>query len=229
MKFKSLIFAQASGSVGGLTFLHGRGGLIVRARSIPTDPGSPEQVTIRGFMAALTSGWNDILTPAQREGWDLYALQVPISDSLGEPRNVGGIGMYVRSNVPRLQVALPRVDDAPTIFNLGEFTDPVFDNFVAAADTFDVTFDNTDAWANEDDSAMLLFSSRPQNTTINFFKGPYRTVNPILGDLALPPTSPDTAAAAFGFDVGQRVFVYMRITRADGRLSARFRGNGVGA
>lgn len=229
MKFKGILIGEASGSVGSNTFSHNRGGQYVRQRAVPTDPASVFQIAIRGFVAALTSGWNSTLTPAQRAAWDIYALNVLLPDTLGEPRNVGGLGMYTRSNVPRLQAGLPRVDDGPTIFNLGTFTNPTFDTFVAAVETYNVNFDNTDAWANEDDAAMLLFSSRPQNPTINFFKGPYRADAAILGNLAGPPASPVVTLAAFPFAVGNRVFVYMRISRADGRLSAQFRGFGLGA
>ena len=38
MLFKSAAFTQASGSVGGLTFAHNRGGMYTRARSIPVNP-----------------------------------------------------------------------------------------------------------------------------------------------------------------------------------------------
>jgi len=43
MKFKSPILSQASGSIAGITFSHNRGGMYVRARAVPTNPGSPQQ------------------------------------------------------------------------------------------------------------------------------------------------------------------------------------------
>ncbi len=229
MKFKPLIGGELSGSIGAITASHNAGGAYFRSRVVPTDPASVFQVAIRGFVAALTSGWNSTLSAAQRAAWDTYALNVPLPDALGEPRNVGGLGMYTRSNVPRLQAGLTRVDDGPTIFNLGTFTNPTFDTFNASAQTYNVVFTAADAWANEDDAAMLLFSSRPKNATINFFKGPYRADAAILGNLATPPTSPVVTLSAFPFAIGNRVFVYMRISRADGRLSAQFRGFGLGA
>lgn len=229
MKIKSALFTEASGSLGGLTASRNRGGQYLRARAIPVNPNTPQQQAIRGFVANLTSLWNSTLSAAQRTSWDEYALNVPLPDPLGEPRNVGGLAMYVRSNVPRLQAALPRVDTGPEVFNLGPFTNPVFATFAAATQDFQVTFDNTDAWANEDDSAMLVLGSRPQNDAINFFKGPYRFAGSIDGDAATPPTSPATIVNPFVFGVGQRVFVQARVSRADGRLTLPFRGNGLGA
>lgn len=229
MKFVPLIGTDLSGSLAGITASHNRGGSYFRNRAIPTNPGTAQQIAVRGFMATLTSLWNDTLTPAQRTDWDTYALNVPLNDPLGNPRNVGGLGMYVRSNVPRLQAGLPRVDAAPILFNLGPFTNPTFTTFAAAGNTFNTSFDVLDDWVNEDDAAMLLYTSRPQNPTINFFKGPYRFTAAILGSVGVPPVPPVVAPTAFAFAVGQRVFVQIRVTRADGRLALPFRGFGLGA
>jgi hypothetical protein len=228
MKFKSALVTEASGSIGGMTASHNKGGLYLRARAIPTNPNSPQQQVVRGFVAQLAGLWSDTLTVAQRFGWDLYASVVPLPDPIGEPRDVGGLPMYIRSNVPRLQAGLARVDDAPTIFNLGSFTNPEVDNFAAATDEFDVSFSDTDNWVDEDGSAMLILSSPPQNQSINYYKGPYRFAGAILGDAITAPTSPATISAAFPFSVDQRVFVQIRITRADGRLILPFRLFGLG-
>lgn len=229
MKFRPLIGTDLSGSIGGVTASHNRGGAYFRNRAIPVNPNTVFQQAVRGFLADLTSLWNNTLSPAQRAAWDLYALNVPLPDAIGDPRNIGGLGMYIRSNVPRLQVALPRVDDGPTVFNLGDSTNPSFDTFLAVSNVFNVNFTAADAWANEDDAAMLISSSRSTNATINFFKGPYRAVAPILGNLALPPTSPVVTLAAFSIEIGNRTFIQTRVSRVDGRLSLPFRGFGLGA
>lgn len=229
MLFKPLLGDELSGSVGGIVASHNRGGTYFRQRAIPINPNTIFQQAVRGFMATLTSLWTDLLTVAERAAWDLYALNVPIPNRLGDPRNVGGLGMYIRSNVPRLQVGLARVDAAPIIFDLGPFTNPTFDTFVAAVDTFNVNFTVADAWVSEDGAAMLIASSRSTNPTINFFKGPYRSVAPILGDSGAPPASPVVTLAAFNIAVGNRTFIQIRVSRADGRLSLPFRGFGLGA
>lgn len=229
MKFRPLLGTDLSGSVGGITASHNAGGPYFRNRAIPTNPNTPFQQAVRGFMATLTSRWNNNLSVPQRAGWDLYALNVPIPDTLGEPRNIGGLAQYVRSNVPRLQTTLARVDDAPIVFNLGEFTNPTFDTFDAAAETFDVNFTEADEWVGEANAGMIVYSGRPKNATVNFFKGPYRFAATLLGSVGSPPTTPATITAAFVFGVGNNVFVNMRISRPDGRLSLPFRGFGLGA
>lgn len=222
MKFKSQVLTEASGSVGGLTYSHNRGGMYTRARSVPTNPNSSYQQIIRGFVAALTSAWQDTLTAAQRTAWDTYALNVLMKDRLGENRNIGGLAHYCRSNVPRLQAGLTRVDDGPTTFNLGEFTNPTIDEVDATADEIDVGFTEADDWVGEDGAAMMVLVSRPVGVAINYFKGPYRFAGSIDGDAVTPLTTPQSLALPFPVVVDQKVFASFRVSRADGRLSLPF-------
>lgn len=223
MKYKSPIFSQASGSLAGTTFSRNKGGLYVRSRAIPTNPQSTQQQAVRNIVGSLSNHWVTTLTNAQREDWKTYADNVGLLDALGESINVTGLGMYVRGNAARIQAGLARIDAAPTIYDVGEFTDPSF-----AIDTsnqeVDVTFTAADGWANEDGAAMLVYASRPQNPSINYFTGPYRFAGKVDGDSMTPPTSPETIGLPFAVVEGQRVFFRVQVTRADGRYSSPFRG-----
>lgn len=219
--------AAASGSIAGTTFSRNKGGPYIRNRAVPTNPNTAYQQAVRSIVAQLTSTWYGGLNAAQRASWDAYAENVPLPNALGEPRNVGGLGMFVRSNVPRLQANptdLPLVQTAPTIFNLGQYTAPVFAQPSAGGGDVDVTFTTGDQWVDEDDAAMLIYISRPANASINYFKGPYRYAGAILGDSTTPPTSPATIDLPFPVEVAHRVFFRAQVTRGDGRLSADWRG-----
>lgn len=220
MKIKSALMTEASGSLGGLVASHNRGGLYLRARAVPVNPNTPQQQLIRGFVAQLTSLWTDVLTAPQRASWDLYAENVPLPDRLGEPRNVGGLAMYVRSNVPRMQSPLPRVDTAPLIFNLGDYSAPSFNTLSEATQDVTTVFSGTDEWVSETQAALIFYSSRAQNPSINYFKGPYRLADRILGSQPAPPVPPVQLSVAFPFVVGQRIFFRYNVTRADGRLGS---------
>jgi hypothetical protein len=218
--------ATISGSVGGVTFSRNRGGPYMRTRAVPVNPNTTFQQEVRSLMATLTSGWIDDLTDDQRAAWDTYALNVHLSNPLGSPRNVGGLAMYVRSNISRLQadpVLLTRVDDAPTIFNLGTYTLPVLSGAVESAQTASLAFENTDDWAGETGSGMLVYGSRAKNPSINYMKGPYRYMDVVEGDDTTPPTSPQVLTWPFPFVETQRLFLFGRVTRLDGRLSSPFR------
>lgn len=222
MLIKSGVIASGSGSMGGITLSRNKGGMYFRSRAIPTNPGTTYQQTVRSIVANLATRWNDVLTAAQRSAWETYAANVPLLNPLGDQINVSGLNMYTRSNVTRYQAASTYEDDAPTIFDLGEFTDPVI-TAAATGDTASIAFDNTDDWANEDDSYMCIFGSRPQNPGINYFKGPYRLMGAIAGDSVTPPTSPDSKNLPFPVEAGHKVFFRVAVLRADGRFSHSFR------
>jgi hypothetical protein len=221
MLFKSPVYSQASGAVAGLVYSHNAGGMYVRARATPTNPNTAPQQAVRDAMRQLVMAWTNTLTDVQVAAWETYAFNTPTLNRLGEATTKNGQQMYIRGNVSRLQAGLPRADDPPTVFDTGTFT-PV-DALVAdgSADTISIGFDNTDEWANEDDSAMLIYMGRPQNHTRNFGKGPFQLLTRIDGDGTTPPTSPVVAASLFPLSLGQKVFLQVRVTRADGRLSGK--------
>jgi len=218
MLIKSAVLTQASGSLAGSVFSHNKGGLYVRARSIPTNPNSAAQQLVRGKMQELATAWGDVLTAAQRSSWADYAANVPVTNRLGDSILLSGQQHYVRSNVPRLIAGLPRVDSGPTVFNQGSFTDPTMTVAGGGAD-LSVTFTETDAWVDEDDAGMIIQSSRGVSETINFFKGPFRFADSIDGDGTTAPTSPAAITTPFTFASGQKVFARVLVSRADGRLA----------
>lgn len=228
MKFKSALVTQVSGSVGGMTGSHNKGGMYFRARSIPVDPATSFQLAMRNAQTLVASRWNAILTQLQRDAWAVYASNVPIIDSLGDPRNISGMAMYSRSNTIRLQAGLVAIDDGPTDFTLPSFTAPTVGNYAAVTEQFDVSYTNTDAWAGEVGGGLLIYGSRPQNPGINFFKGPYRFATMVAGAV-VAPTSPETVTNPFPFVDGNKLFQQFRVVRADGRLSGKFRLSGISA
>lgn len=227
MLIKSGLVTQISGSIGGMTGSHNRGGMYLRARAIPTDPATTFQTVLRSYMAQLASLWTTTLTPAERLAWDVYAMNVTLPNPLGDEIHLTGLNHYIRSNMPRLQGGLVRVDSAPVIFDLGDFAPPDSITGDATADEVDVAFVDTDAWLDEDDAAMLVYSSREQNPSKTYFKGPYRLAGIIAGDSVTPPTTPAAITSPFPLADGNQVFSMVRVSRADGRLSAPFRTSGA--
>lgn len=221
VKFKSSLLAQASGSVGGSTYSRNKGGMYIRNRAVPTNPNTAEQQVVRNALTSLSQLWVQTLTQAQRDAWQVYAEQVPITNSLGDARPIPPLAMYIRCNVARLQASLTRVDNAPVIFDLGGFTSPVL-TVTAATNLVSVAFTNTDGWATAIGGAMIVKASRPMNQSIQYFKGPYRYAGKISG-AATPPTSP--AALALPFPVAVGALVAFEVTAAfpDGRYSAPLR------
>lgn len=229
MLFKPFLVAEMSGSIGGITASRNRGGPYLRQRVVPVNPGTAPQTQVRNIFGQLAAQWTNTLTTTQRTAWDVYALNVPLLNLLGESRTVTGLNMYQRSNVPRIQNGLQRVDDGPTTFNLGDFTAPTITSFTAPT-TLSLAFTPADDWVSEDGAALLLFGSRDTGIAINFFKGPYRKYDAqLLGDLAMPPTSPFAGVNPFNITAANQVFLRAAVTRADGRYSLVTRVTAVAA
>lgn len=214
MKYKSTLIAQGSGSVGGSTYSRNKGGSYIRNRSVPTNPNTGFQQTVRTFFKQCMNAWTNTLTAAQRTAWSTYAQNTPIIDSLGEARVIPDNAMYLRSNNSRLQAGLARVDNAPGIYDLGTFTQPTF---TVAANGASVTaaFTAGDSW-NAASGGLLIYASRPQNSSINFFKGPFRLVGKITG----VATSPQVFVLPFpAGSTASCMFIKTVASQTDGRLS----------
>lgn len=215
---KSTILSEVRGSINGVTFARNRGGAYARNRSVPIQPGGQLQQATRQAISLLSSRWRGVLTPGQRDGWDAYAAATPIPNSLGDPRNVGGLGMYVRGNAIRVQAGLPLVDNGPTsgFPQIGLVFASSF-----AAGVLIVEFDDALPWVDEDGSHLVVFASRPVSQAVNFFKGPYRRAGIIDGDSTTAPTSPQNINYPFGQSVqpGSRIFTRAVVIDAAGRQS----------
>lgn len=219
MKIRSVFIASGSGSVGGATLSRNKGGMYLRTRSIPTNPNTPRQQAVRAILGQLASRWTNILTPAQRAAWNLYAQNVTVTNPLGEAIQLSGQQHFIRSNVPAMQAEIDPIDSGPTIYNLGEFTAP--SNLVLSMSLTSITVDltDTDDWASENGSFILFYQGRPQGAGTSFFKGPFRFCGSIEGDTEVQPTLFETTKPPFVLTTGNQGWVRAQVLRADGRLS----------
>ena len=218
MKFKSQVYTQASGSIGGLTYSHNQGGMYTRARSIPTDPSSAQQLAVRNAVAQLIARWRGFISASQRAAWEVFAFNTPVINSFGDSVLISGQSWYLKANVIRRQSSLAPVDDAPVVFGAADLTTPTV-VVTAATDIASVTFDNTDEWATAIGGHLFVYTSRPQNVSINFFKGPYRLAGRINGAV-VPPTSPAAIALAFPVAAAGVIFLRFVAVNANGQVSA---------
>jgi hypothetical protein len=176
---------------------------------MPVNPGSLFAQEVTAAFGILVARWRTILSASQRDAWDALAI--------GTFRT--GLNLYVQANTPRLQALTSVIDTAPATPGAGVLSLCGLLNVAAATQDFDINFVNTDPWAGAVGGHLLIYASRPQAPSINFFKGPYRLAGMVNGAVVLP-TSPVTVAAPFPIVAGQKLFVQVRSTDPDGRLSA---------
>jgi len=225
MLIKSQVITQMSGSLGGLTGSHNRGGTYLRARSLPTNPNTTRQQNARAAMANAVNRWTSVLTSGARNAWTNYANNTPLVGPLGDPITLSGQQMYIRSQTVlananlQLSAALTDLVAFAGSNNLGDFT-PVAVAY-DTGQTAEVTYDPNDDWANEDGSVMLIQSGRDTlNASVNYYQGPWQLRGIIAGDSVTPPTTPYSFVASATWQEEQRLYFRIRVLRADGRLSS---------
>jgi hypothetical protein len=213
---------SASGSIGGTTFSHNRGGLYTRARRVPVNPRTAPQEAMRNILASLQAAY-PLLTSTQRSEWAVFAANVTVPNRLGMPIKLTAQQWFVKFNSSRSQGSLTVIDEGPVTYALATLTPPV-PTITAAGTTVSVVFTPADVWANQDGGGLLVYASRPQNSTKNFFVGPYQFSGIILGDGTTPPTSPAIITLPFASGpTGSKQFFKFTSTLGDGRSSTPFR------
>jgi len=210
---------EMSGKLNGSVYARNRGGTYVRKWAKPTNPNTAPQQAARAAMSALVTAWLGTLSALQRAAWETYAANVPMVNRLGQAISLTGQNHFIRSNSPRIQAGLASVEDAPVIFNLGTLN-PLTGAATEAPQEINVTYDDTQDWCDEDDSALILQNSREMSATRNFFKGPFQFNAVAEGDSVAPPASPVTLVPLFALTEGNVVYVRARLSQADGRLSS---------
>jgi hypothetical protein len=213
--------SSPSGALGGIVFSHNKGGSYMRTRKVPTNPGSAAQVLARNRMSALTNYWYNGLTAAERQSWETYAANVPVTNRIGQQIFLSGLNWYVACNSLRNQAAgaITELDDAPTVFNLASFNIGVV-TASQATQGISATYTAGSDW-EDDDGALMLWATRPQNVSVNYNNLPYRYAGAVYGDTTTPPTSPGLFVAPFAFVAGQKLFVRFNCINPDGRIGAQ--------
>lgn len=219
MKIKPIL-ADMSGRLQGIVASHNRGGQYFRGRTVPDTPPTAAQTAVRVFLANAVAAWH-ALSVSQQEIWNEYASLHPVVDGFGDSVNVGGIGMYNRTNILRQQAGLAQVATPPAPPGPAIFTPPSFD--VTGAPSIDVDFDDTDAWASEDGAAMLIYASRFVPTSRFSAAGiSKQLLGVILGDSGTPPTSPVTLTTPFPASANTKMFFRVRVISSTGAISSNY-------
>jgi hypothetical protein len=230
MKFLPSLTGTMSGSMGGCTASHNRGGMYFRNRVVPTDPNTGRQNAVRGYLTAAVNAWTEILTAAQREAWENYALNTPMTDTLGSTLILTGQQAFIKTHVVRYQLAGATIAAAPTDFNTGqpiaafETTSLATQNQIGI-DMAGTALSNTATLMAAAPAAgtAIMQLGPPINASRNFFKGPYQLAS-FETFAAAAATIPFnnvllSMSQAEALVIGQFRAVRLRILYNDGRLS----------
>jgi hypothetical protein len=244
MIFRGTLIGPASGKLNGVVASHNRGGQYFRTHTIPTDPNTTRQVNVRDAAKAAIGQWQ-ANSPEERQGWTNWAVAHPRQNALGDYGVRSGWNEFCRWAIPRYNAnytlglglgignAVPTGDEA-RLRSLPECS------LTAGRTIFRVSYDNTEGWCSDSDSALLLYLCSTRTTpgvraihairpTINWFRGPYQLAAGQPGDPdgvlsgKLDFTMPTTP------DIGERVFYKIVLTMDDHGQSTPYTGVVIGA
>lgn len=222
MKYVSALVTAAAGKVRGLVASHNKGGTYFRGRTIPVNPNTPAQANARNRVSLLISRFRAVLASSSRASWNVFAANTSVIDSLGNSMLLTGPNWYVKSNSIRQQGGLSTIDNASTIFALSTLS-PVSGTVTAGGTAVTIGFAGGDDWnGNSVTAGLNIYASRPQNGTVNYFKGPFQFAGRISSTSAVAATASLALPFASGTS-GQRQFFRGVATSADGRPSSEFR------
>ncbi|MFQ5937316.1 MAG: hypothetical protein ACE5LB_13010 [Acidiferrobacterales bacterium] len=234
MKFSPILGQDLSGSVGGLTASRNASGNYFRAKVAQAVPSSERQRTSQEAMRNIGPDWA-ALGGSSKALWMSYAAAISFTPPIGDPYNITGQQMYVRSKLavkyaneifPATPFSVP--DDPPSPPVLPTFsTDPTILDATASTQIIRITFASGDAWVSEDGAFTHVRISRPQGLGVTAFTTPFTNLGYIQGNSTSPPSSPFAFSSLAPFQAGQRLFAEFRLYRADGGLSLAVISPGV--
>jgi len=92
--FSSSVFSEIRGSIGGTTYTRNASGMIARQRVKPVDPQTNAQSECRSRFGGLADTWSNVLTQAQRDGWDAAGAQTLVPNKLGNMVPLSGFAFF---------------------------------------------------------------------------------------------------------------------------------------
>lgn len=214
------IFTSISGSIGGVTGSHNKGGQYLRARTNPTNPNTAAQQRARTAFTAASEGWSGI-TPEERISWGAFAQQQAWTNRLGDAIQLSGQNAYVASYAALTAAGLTPVDTPPP-----PNTRPAGFSFPAeitlAINPPINTFGGFDGYGGEVGDRIVVAIGRPVPPGVTFYKGPYQIAISEPADSTGPALGDELAAAMAALQplaVDQRIPIRIRIVNATGQYS----------
>lgn len=195
-----LLNYPSSGSIQGQTFSRNRFGQYVRSRSIPVNPSSTFQQTVRTRMATNAQAWR-LLTATQRAGWADLGAQISRDDTLGQAYTLNGFMAYCMVNNNRLAAGDAVVSDA-IIYTVPGPLLTITPTITSAS--FSLAFTATPLAA----STRAFWYIGPQRTAGRSFEGDLRLITVTAAAAASPTNVLAAYQARFGAPVtGNRIFI----------------------
>lgn len=214
----------ASGSIGGVTLSHNRGGPYMRRRAIPITSTTPKALAAKNRLAAGSAAWQS-LTDGQRLSWKEWAQENPIVNALGTPITLTGHQAYV-GNFTRMQTAVQTPLTAPPIAPAPIPLATIAGTFDIGIGNFDVIYTPTPTAADE---VLWLVGNVHNSPGINYVENTKRFIGVSGTAEASPYDYQAQIEAVFGtLVVDQHIALFAHVfSTTTGLLSTPQRVDGI--
>ena len=166
MLIRSGMGMQLSGSVGGVVASHNKGGAYLRNRSVPVNPNSAAQQSVRSAFATASLQWST-LTVSQRAAWEAYAALTPVVNRLGDTITLSGFNWCVAVNSFRIRAGTGQQVAAPLTPGLADLGTG---NVTSLSVANGITLASS---AASIDGGYIVSLSPPLSPGVTFYDGPF--------------------------------------------------------
>jgi hypothetical protein len=188
-----------SGSFAGETSSRNRFGQYVRNRSVPVNPNSTSQSTVRARLSNNAAAWR-VLTDLQRAGWASLGLDISRTDSLGQTYTLTGFQAYCLVNNNNLAAGNAITAAAPLLVDPGTLLTVTM---TATSAALSIAYTTTPLAAG----VRLFASASPQRSAGRSFEGDYRLIAVSAAAAASPLNIFTPYSARLGTPVtGMKIF-----------------------
>ncbi|RLB79727.1 MAG: hypothetical protein DRH24_11995 [Deltaproteobacteria bacterium] len=117
IKYSSVV-AQATGKLGSISLVNGRGGATIRMRPTSTPTARKKGGITSHILPRVQNAWFT-LTQDQQSQWQALAVDAPQPNRLGIKRPLTGRQLFLKANIPRSRAHLPLLTAPPTYRDTG--------------------------------------------------------------------------------------------------------------
>jgi len=215
-EFGHLGATNLSGSSGGTTFSHNRGGSYARRRVIPVNPNTPAQASVRTAFTNFSQAWR-ALTQSQRDSWTGSTGSFTKHNRLGKVIHLSGINLYKSLNQNLFDIGITNIDTAPLPVGA-----PNVNSLSFVADSVGLTMVTTFAPTPTSTYVKTMVFASPQvSPGINFLKNRMVKIQVLAAATATGADVITAYTARFGaLTAGQKIQLgFVAVNRSTGERS----------
>jgi len=209
--------SDARGKIGGFVFSRNASGTYIRTKVSPVQPRTPAQLAVREAVTWCAQYWRDVMTPAMRLAWEMYAKTTPLPDVFGKRLPRKGLAMFLRYNSFLRRCGITPVTTAPPIG--GECGMPF--GPLTGTDAGGVKLTTLVPTLASGDLVAVSLCSAPMSQARNYYSGPWQ----YKFNLTSATVYPIEIVAASLTSIGQRWFVKLRMFAKNAMVGPEWHGS----